>query len=444
MPDDTMFETRLIAALGRYADLAPSMDDEAIAQIAIGKGRAGGAGWLAMLRSVIPGSFASTPGIRGAYLLVILALLLAAVVTAVAGRYFEDEPVRPIGGNGSIVYSFGGNNHEAVVSIRVGPDGSDGREIEASRCPAYSTDGSVLAWISYEESAYLVVAATDEAPSHRLLLVERPQQSVSYAVSPDGSHVAWINPIAAEPASTTGSRVELWVASLDGGGRRGAVASSLPGESYDFPVWSPDGGRIAFGIYRSESNPAEAQRSAIDVVAADGSDRRRLTDRPGPIGGGMSWSPDGRYLAYTAVADGPPAAAQGTDLFVVGADGTSDLALGSTPASEHDPAWAPDGAFIAYEASTEGGPDLVTTIPMAGNAPTGPPLAGPASDWFVWSPDGRQLLWQELTALEAEASRTTLHSVDPMFQQPSTTLQVVDGLIVCPPSWQRLAPRGDR
>jgi len=50
------------------------------------------------------------------------------------------------------------------------------------------------------------------------------------------------------------------------------------------------------------------------------------------------------------------------------------------------------------------------------------------------------LLWQELFTLGSETFRTTLHSIDREFRQPSTTLQVVDGLIVCPPSWQGLDP----
>jgi hypothetical protein len=68
----------------------------------------------------------------------------------------------------------------------------------------------------------------------------------------------------------------------------------------------------------------------------------------------------------------------------------------------------------------------------------GVPNLGPESEWFVWSPDGRQLLWQELVTVGSETFRSTLHAIDRDFRLQSTTLQVVDGLIVCPPSWQRL------
>ena len=162
----------------------------------------------------------------------------------------------------------------------------------------------------------------------------------------------------------------------------------------------------------------------------------------------MSWSPDGRYLAYIAAADSSNAARPSggspsldglqRDLFVVAADGTGDRNLTETPAIEHDPEWSPDGAFLAFETSAEGEADRLTTLRTHGAAPVGVPTLGPELDWFVWSPDGRDLLWQELVTLGSETFRTTLHSIDREFRQPSSTLQVVDGLIVCPPSWQRL------
>ena len=39
MHDDLTFEARLADALGRYAELAPSMDDDAVAREAIAAGR---------------------------------------------------------------------------------------------------------------------------------------------------------------------------------------------------------------------------------------------------------------------------------------------------------------------------------------------------------------------------------------------------------------------
>src|SRR5213593_1750184 len=109
MADDTAFETRLASALGRYADLAPTMDDEAVARAAIEAGGGARAGWLTTIRQAILSPVSPTPSARVAYLLVILALLLAAILLAVASGYFRSEPLPVPGRNGVIVYTFGGN-----------------------------------------------------------------------------------------------------------------------------------------------------------------------------------------------------------------------------------------------------------------------------------------------------------------------------------------------
>ena len=459
MADETIFERRLAVALGRYAELAPAMDDEAIAREAIGAGQPGRiARWAGALQGMELWPAASR-GLRAAYLVALVALLVAAlIIAATAGGLLRNESLRPLGGNGAIVYSFTGNSHEPVASLEMGADGTGGRPIDAGRCPVYSRDGSALSWLSYDgTAASLVVAAPDGSRARTTLLVEDAQASVSYALSADGTRVAWFKPAPPGPTESpqpdgaptpNDSRVDLWAAPLDGGeAARIVAASTIPGESYGSPLWSPDGRLIAFGVFVRDAATGEARRTAIDVVAADGSGRHRLTTRSGLLEDGMSWSPDGGYLAYAGLPEGPTASAptggglrladQQRDLYIVGADGTGDRALTVTAPTEHDPAWSPDGTFIAFEMSAQGVPDTVSVVQSEG---AGPPALGPVSDWFVWSPDGRQLLWQELTAVGPETFRTTLHSIDSEFRQPPTTLQVVDGLIVCPPSWQRLAP----
>jgi hypothetical protein len=78
MVDETMFERRLAVALGQYADLAPTMDDELVARTAV---RAGGRprfGWLGQFAETFLSPGPAGQGMRVAYVLVLLALLLAA------------------------------------------------------------------------------------------------------------------------------------------------------------------------------------------------------------------------------------------------------------------------------------------------------------------------------------------------------------------------------
>lgn len=448
MHDDMTFETRLTDALGRYAELAPDMDDALVAQQAIVAGGPRRISWRDYLRGGgLDRAGVGRSTLRVGYLLIVLALVLGAILVALALGALRDETFRPLGRNGAIAFSFGGNDHEPVAIHLVNPDGTGDHEINVARCPTYSTDGSVLASVSYEGPAYLVVQSVDGTPSRKVLLVEAPLGSVSYALSPDGTEVAWFKP---SPSATSTDRTELWLAPVAGGpGMRIVPGSDIPGEFYDTPLWSPDGGHIAFGSYVADATTGERHRRAISVVGADGSDVRRLTARPGLLDDGMSWSPDERFLAYVGLPDGVPIPISTTDapavfpprdVFVIGVDGTGDRALTNTPASEIRPEWSPDGAVLAFETFADGEAHRLTTVHMNGPTPVGLPVLGPESPWFVWSPDGAKLLWLEVTSLGSEANRSTLHAIDRDLRGSSTTLRAVDGLIVCAPSWQRLEP----
>jgi Tol biopolymer transport system component len=290
----------------------------------------------------------------------------------------------------------------------------------------------------------------------RLRLVDEPPTSVPYALSPDGARVAWFAslpalPVArpspgASPAQVDG-RFELRIAPIDGRpGFRIALEPVVANESFGGPVWSPDGSHIAFERNLADPLTGERRRSAIHVIASDGTGLVRLTTRPGLAGEGMSWSPDGRSLAYAGVPDARPAPLPSTeisrvpprDIFIIAADGSGDRAVTDSAAIEDQPEWSPDGAVLAFRTSEDGEAHRLTTVRMNGPTAVGPPVPGPATESFVWSPDGTELLWLEVNALGPEAWRSTFHTIDPDGQRPLATLQAVDGLVVCKPSWQWL------
>lgn len=168
-----------------------------------------------------------------------------------------------------------------LVSARVDRRGrrqvTAGAHFDAS--PRWSPDGRKIAFVrvdNQKDPLSLLVVDTRGGAPRRVLddLVD-----VSDPVwSPSGRQIAF------NGGTTSGDR-RYHLNLVDARGRR----RQLTGEVEDSPAWSPDGTRIAY-----------ADDGRVRVVAPDGSDQRTLTKLPGGEISGLSWSADGRQLAFTA------------------------------------------------------------------------------------------------------------------------------------------------
>ena len=406
-------------------------------------------GWfVAVRRGTLGGSFGTLarPGMRATYLLIILALTLALVVAAIAASAFRSDPLR-LGRNGAIAYSVEDRSerNQRFHAHLMNADGTGDRVIGPGSCPTFSGDGEALAYVSTAFGAAEVNVAAADGSSPRVLPAALQRSDSDYAFSADGMRIAWTKRV---PPNAESSPSELWVSPVSGGpGIRVVPASADVDRTYASPVWSPDGRQLAFATLFLEGDD-RAAHAVISIVDADGSNLRPLTSRP--LGRGISWSPDGRSIAYVGLPDGspPPSSSEGVitplDIFVINVDGTDDRNLTSTEIDESGPEWAPDGAHLAYQSSQDGGELTITTVRMDGRSVVGSPVRGPGSDGFTWSPDGTTLLLLQAlpggTPSDPEAVRSAILSVDADLRGPPTTLRVVDYAIPCAPSWQRVEP----
>jgi dipeptidyl aminopeptidase/acylaminoacyl peptidase len=110
------------------------------------------------------------------------------------------------------------------------------------------------------------------------------------AVSPDGTHVAWVQSTAATTLKQT------YIRKTSGNAAATMVDIGSSGERTDFdPAWSPDSKTLAF----FSSAGAKEQRQ-LWTVNADGSDPKKITNLNG-YAARPRWSHDGKQIAFLYV-----------------------------------------------------------------------------------------------------------------------------------------------
>jgi len=115
------------------------------------------------------------------------------------------------------------------------------------------------------------------------------------------------------------------------------------------PGWSPDGSRIVLASHQYDPDPNDAvEIMDVFTMRPDGSDVRKLTDSVG-YSGSASWSPDGRWIVYSADRANYPSA-QG--IYVIRSDGSAPpRRITTLPAGswwQELPRFSPDGSRLVF------------------------------------------------------------------------------------------------
>jgi hypothetical protein len=207
-------------------------------------------------------------------------------------------------------------------------------------------------------------------------------------VSRDGRRVA--------VARTVQGNTDVWL--LDGV-RASRLTFDAAVDSY--PVWSPDGSRIAFSSNRT------GQLDLYQMLTLGGVEER-LIAASDQVRVPYSWSVDGRLL-YSSVAS------QGNvDLWIVPMAGErTPWAFAKTPFRESYGVFSSDGRWVAYQSNETGRPEVyVRPVVPPGAVGT---AAAAGGQWQVstagggfpaWRPDGKELYYLNPAGVMMAASIT--------------------------------------
>lgn len=143
--------------------------------------------------------------------------------------------------------------------------------------------------------------------------------------------------------------------------------------------------------------------SHLWTINVESKEKKRVTE--GAFGvDSAEWSPDGKWIAFVRSTNGSQESSfaelapdRNSDIYLISADGGQARQLTTNPASDSNPQWSPDGKWIAYTANNDAKSWAAKTEIMLIATEGGTPRTL-TKDFFestggglTWSPDGKNL-----------------------------------------------------
>lgn len=226
--------------------------------------------------------------------------------------------------------------HPRIYSLTLG--GKPARRLPllgpATEGPAWSPDGRMLAFVvgknapsSRDITSKVDLYVSTAAGRRPRRLTRQASRVGAVAWSPQGKRLVFVK-------AAKGSGSSLWIVGVDGGTARRVTHGSTDLE----PSWAPNGGTI--GFLRVDTTTFQG---GIWVVRPDGSGLHRILSRLKNIGEPV-WSPDGsRLLVHDS-----------RTMYSVRPDGRDRRTIARLSADprgareDPQPAWSPDGRWVVF------------------------------------------------------------------------------------------------
>lgn len=271
---------------------------------------------------------------------------------------------------------------DAIVFIRV-PGDSDG-------------DGT-LDW-----DGNRVICRVDADGGDEHCLTDDSYSSSSPHWSPDGRHIAFSSDMDGDP--------EIYLMNADGSGRQQLTDNTAPDLG---PNWSPDGAWIVFHRY-IDDDVVELFR-----MRPDGSEQTQITHTGGQ-NRYPAWSTNG-LIAFEAGSLDPI----DEDIYLTDAGGSFVERLTATGYSV-GASWSPDGRYLAYSTGEPVGAHLAILDTVTGETIH---LTNDNDAEPYWSPDSRRLVYSRW---EPRLPQLWVYELD---TGSSWQLTVNDGYMDTQPAW---------
>jgi len=249
--------------------------------------------------------------------------------------------------------------------------------------PQLSPDGRSVAYTvretNWDDNAYeteIWIANADTGAVRQLTNAKKSSRSPAW--SPDGSKLAFI--------SDRTDKNQLYVIDPLGGEAEGLTTLEDGVSNFE---WSPDGRTIAYTATEPKTaavKDREKKYGEFQVVEQDyrmthlfvldvaSRATRALTSGAFTVGS-FQWSPDGKAIAFDHRPNPSPGSGGASDISIVTVADASVRKLVTQEGPDGSPFWSPDGSKIAFETSMANPShyytnSVIATIPAGGGTPT--------------------------------------------------------------------------